>query len=75
MILYYESDAWRREPYYSQLKLCARPVIEIVIYIRNRAIVILPDKDSISATRRKVLGAKKKRAESGGTPHAVGLLR
>ncbi len=42
-------DCWRREPYYSQLKKWARKSAEkrlqVVVYIRNRAIVILPDKD------------------------------
>ena len=63
MILYYENDgrrlcvrvdpgyagSWRREPYYSQLKHCARTAIDahqqVVVYIRKRAIVVLPDKD------------------------------
>jgi hypothetical protein len=63
MILYYENegrrlcvrvdpghaDAWRREPYYSQLKECSRRIAEaqkqVVVYIRKKAIVILPDKD------------------------------
>jgi hypothetical protein len=63
MILYYENEgrrlcvrvdpgyanAWRREPYYSQLKECARRIAEahkqVVVYIRKKAIVILPDND------------------------------
>jgi hypothetical protein len=41
--------AWRREPWYSQLKQWSRPAIEagqqIVVYIKRRAIVVLPDRD------------------------------
>jgi hypothetical protein len=43
--------AWRNEPYYSQLKRWAQKLIEqgdggmINIYVRNRVIAILPDKD------------------------------
>jgi hypothetical protein len=40
---------WRREPYYSQLKQWSRAAVEarqqIVVYIKKRVIVILPDKD------------------------------
>lgn len=43
------AENWRREPHYSQLKQCARMALEahgqVVVYIRKRAIVILPDKD------------------------------
>jgi uncharacterized cysteine cluster protein YcgN (CxxCxxCC family) len=43
------ADAWRREPYYSQLKQWSRAAVEnrqqIVVYISKRVIVILPDKD------------------------------
>ena len=43
------ADAWRREPYYSRLKECSRKALEsqqqVVVYIRKRTIVILPDKD------------------------------
>ena len=63
MILYYENGgrrlcvrvdpsyagAWRREPYYSQLKQFSRTGLEaqkqVVVYIRKRTIVVLPDKD------------------------------
>ena len=61
MMLYYEgarlcvrvdpphADAWRREPYYSQLRECSRNALEsqqqVVVYIRKRTIVVLPDKD------------------------------
>jgi uncharacterized cysteine cluster protein YcgN (CxxCxxCC family) len=42
-------DAWRREPYYSQLKQWSRTAVEarqqVVVYIRRRVIVILPDKE------------------------------
>jgi hypothetical protein len=42
-------DAWRREPYYSQIKRWSRAAVEarqqVVVYIRRRVIVILPDKD------------------------------
>jgi hypothetical protein len=42
-------DAWRREPYYSQIKRWSLPAVEarqqVVVYIRRRVIVILPDKD------------------------------
>ena len=43
--------AWRNEPYYSQLKKWAQKLIErgeggmINVYVRNRVIAILPDKD------------------------------
>jgi hypothetical protein len=41
--------AWRREPYYSMLKQMARDAVElhhqVVIYIRNRVIVVLPNKE------------------------------
>jgi hypothetical protein len=41
--------AWRREPYYSQLKEWSRDAVEarqqIVVFIKKRVIVILPDKD------------------------------
>jgi len=43
------ADIWRREPYYSQLKQWSRAAVEarqqIVVYIKKRVIVILPDKD------------------------------
>jgi hypothetical protein len=43
------ADAWRREPYYSQLKTWSRAAVEarrqIVVFINKRVIVILPDKD------------------------------
>jgi len=63
MILYFEdaarrlcvrvepshADAWRREPYYSQLKTWSRAAVEarqqIVVYIDKRVIVILPNED------------------------------
>jgi hypothetical protein len=42
-------SAWRREPYYSQLKTWARAGVErgtqVVVYIKNRLVVILPNKD------------------------------
>src|SRR5215470_1533350 len=42
-------DVWRREPHYSQLKQWSRTAAEarqqVVIYIKRRVIVILPDKD------------------------------
>jgi hypothetical protein len=41
--------AWQREPYYSQLKTWARVGVErgiqVVVYIKNRAICILPNKE------------------------------
>jgi hypothetical protein len=41
--------SWRREPYYSQLKewsrLGARNRRQVVVYVRNRVFVILPDKE------------------------------
>jgi hypothetical protein len=41
--------AWQSEPYYSQLKRWARKLIEqggiVNVYVRNRVIAILPDKD------------------------------
>jgi hypothetical protein len=41
--------AWRREPYYGQLKRWARAAADarrqVVVFIRRRVIVILPDKD------------------------------
>jgi hypothetical protein len=43
------ADAWRREPYYGQLKRWSRTAVEsrqqVVVYIKQRVIVILPDKD------------------------------
>jgi len=43
------ADVWRREPYYSQLKQWSRRAVEarqqIVVFIKKRVIVILPDKD------------------------------
>jgi hypothetical protein len=43
------ADVWRREPYYSQLKQWSRAAVEarqqIVVYIKKRVIVVLPDKD------------------------------
>jgi len=43
------ADAWRREPYYSQLKAWSRAAVEarqqIIVYINKRVIAILPDKD------------------------------
>jgi hypothetical protein len=42
-------NAWKGEPYYSQFKRSARMAIpkrdQVVVYIRRRAIVILPDED------------------------------
>jgi hypothetical protein len=42
-------QTWRREPYYGQLKRWSREAIEaqqqIVVYLRRRAIVVLPDRD------------------------------
>jgi Fe-S-cluster containining protein len=42
-------DAWRRAPYYSQLKRWSRTAVEagqqVIVHIRRRVIVILPDKD------------------------------
>ena len=42
-------DAWRREPYYSQLKRWSRAAVEsrrqVIVYVKRRVIVILPDKD------------------------------
>jgi hypothetical protein len=44
------ADAWRREPYYGQLKLWSREAVEarrqVVVFIKKRVIVILPDKDA-----------------------------
>jgi hypothetical protein len=41
--------AWKNEPYYSQLKRWAQKLIEqggiVNVYVRNRVIAILPDKD------------------------------
>jgi hypothetical protein len=41
--------AWQREPYYGQLKAWSREAAvaqhQIVVYIRRRAVVILPDQD------------------------------
>jgi hypothetical protein len=41
--------AWRREPYYSQLKAWARVRADrgtqIVVYIKSKAIAILPNKE------------------------------
>ncbi len=40
--------AWRREPYYSQFKSWSREFEAqkfVVVYIKQRAIVVLPDKD------------------------------
>jgi len=43
------ANVWRREPYYSQIKQWSRSAVEarqqIVVTIRRRVIVILPDKD------------------------------
>jgi len=43
------ADVWRRKPYYSQLKRWSRAGAEVrqqvVVYIKKRVIVILPDKD------------------------------
>jgi hypothetical protein len=43
------ANAWRREPYYSQLKRWSRTAVEarqqVVVHIRRRVIVILPDND------------------------------
>ena len=43
------ANAWRREPYYSQLKHWSREAVEarrqIVVFIKKRVIVILPDRD------------------------------
>jgi hypothetical protein len=43
------SEAWRREPYYSELKewasLAAETMTQVVVSIGRRAIVILPDRD------------------------------
>jgi hypothetical protein len=43
------ADAWRREPYYSQLKTWSRAAVEarrqIVVFVNKRVIVILPDKE------------------------------
>jgi Fe-S-cluster containining protein len=43
------ADVWRREPYYSQLKQWSREAVQnrqqIVVFIKKRVIVILPDKD------------------------------
>jgi hypothetical protein len=43
------ANAWRKEPYYSQLKQWSRAAVEarqqILVYINKRVIVILPDKD------------------------------
>jgi hypothetical protein len=43
------ADTWRREPYYGQLKRWSHVAVEarqqVVVYIRRRVIVILPDKD------------------------------
>lgn len=42
-------DAWRREPYYSELKAWSRAAVrddgQVMIYLRDRAILILPHKD------------------------------
>lgn len=42
-------NAWREEPYYSEIKHWARSAdptkMQIVVFIRNRAIVILPDEE------------------------------
>jgi hypothetical protein len=42
-------DVWRREPYHGQLKRWSVEAIEarqqIVVYVKRRAIVILPDRD------------------------------
>lgn len=43
------ADVWRREPYYGQLKRWSHGAVaarrQIVVYIKKRVIVILPDKD------------------------------
>jgi Fe-S-cluster containining protein len=42
-------DAWRRQPYYRQLKRWSQEAVEVrrqvIIHIRRKAIVILPDRD------------------------------
>lgn len=42
-------DAWRRAPYYAQLKAWSRQAVQargqVVAYIGRRAVVILPDRD------------------------------
>lgn len=39
-------DAWRAEPYYSQLKAWARvDRRRVIVIVRGRAIVVLPDRD------------------------------
>jgi hypothetical protein len=42
-------QAWRQDPYYRQLKGWSREAVaaqqQIVVYIKRRAIVILPDKE------------------------------
>jgi hypothetical protein len=42
-------SAWREEPYYSQIKQWARggaaSLMQVVVWVRNRAIVVLPDQD------------------------------
>jgi hypothetical protein len=44
------AGAWRREPYYSLLKQWSREAVEarrqVVVFIKKRVIVILPDKDA-----------------------------
>lgn len=63
MVLYSEGDgnrvalhvdpshpnAWRREPYYSQLRewaaLCVEQRQQLVVYIKSRVVVLLPDKE------------------------------
>ena len=43
------SDVWKKEPFYSALKQMAVDVVpfrgQVVVYIRDRVIVILPNKD------------------------------
>ncbi len=61
MIRYYESGGRQLCVRVDPVKLCARTVIEahqqVLIYIRNRANVSLPDKNWISATRRSATGS------------------
>ncbi len=42
-------DAWRRAPYYAQLKAWSRQAVsargQVVVYVGRRATVILPDRD------------------------------
>lgn len=41
-----EPEAWRREPYYGELKAWARAGKQVAVYIGRRVIVVLPDADS-----------------------------